>query len=279
MTVHPGTLRHARAFAMPVALIIVLLVGVVTGLMFERQASQRRLVERQLWWYQEHHARFGVQEVVDAWMTQIPSNLRLEDALGENGHAADLILPDGTVAVLFLHEAQGSLLTEFTSLSASEQELGRRLLDQLTLVEQGTPKPQNRRAVGPAQVSVNSASLDVLRAVCRALLDEGRGEMLAREIDAERAKRGSIDSPNALSEAFRRVQVSPEERAAVLRALSTRASLYYLVVELRRGRDGVPVARYGGYIPMFDRRRTGQADDQVWGRRTAFLTWDDLGVE
>ena len=77
MIARPGTTRHARAFAMPVALIIVLLVGVVTGLMFERQASQRRLIDRQLWWYQEHHARFGVQEVVDAWMTQIPSNLRI----------------------------------------------------------------------------------------------------------------------------------------------------------------------------------------------------------
>lgn len=279
MTARPGTTRHARAFAMPVALIIVLLVGVVTGLMFERQASQRRLIDRQLWWYQEHHARFGVQEVVDAWMTQIPSNLRIEDALGENGHAADLILPDGTIAVLFLQEAQGSLLADFTALNASDQELCRRMLDQLTLVEEGAPRPQNRRAVGAAQVSVNSASLDALRAVCRASLDESRGEMLAREIDAERARRGIIDSPSALSEALSRVQVSPEERAAVLRALTTRASLYYLVVELQRGRDGARLARYGGYIPMSDRRRTGQADDQVWGRRTAFLTWDDLGVE
>lgn len=279
MTARRGTTRHARAFAMPVALIIVLLVGVVTGLMFERQASQRRLIDRQLWWYQEHHARFGVQEVVDAWMTQIPSNLRIEDALGENGHAADLILPDGTIAVLFLQEAQGSLLTDFTALNASDQELCRRMLDQLTLVEEGVPRPQNRRAVGAAQVSVNSASLDALRAVCRASLDESRGEMLAREIDAERARRGIIDSPNALSEALSRVQVSPEERAAVLRALTTRASLYYLVVELQRGRDGARLARYGGYIPMSDRRRTGQADDQIWGRRTAFLTWDDLGVE
>lgn len=279
MIARPGTTRHARAFAMPVALIIVLLVGVVTGLMFERQASQRRLIDRQLWWYQEHHARFGIQEVVDAWMTQIPSNLRIEDALGENGHAADLILPDGTIAVLFLQEAQGSLLTDFTALNASDQELCQRTLDQLALVEEGAPRPQNRRAVGPAQVSVNSASLDALRAVCRASLDESRGEMLAREIDAERARRGIIDSPNALSEALSRVQVTPEERAAVLRALTTRASLYYLVVELQRGRDGARLARYGGYIPMFDRRRTGQADEQAWGRRTAFLTWDDLGVE
>ncbi len=279
MSARSRTARHARAFAMPVALIIVLLVGVVTSLMFERQASQRRLIERQLWWYQEHHARFGVQEVVDAWMTQIPSSLRVEDALGENGHAADLILPDGTVAVLFLQEAQGSLLTDLTALNASEQELCQRLLDQLALVEEGTPRPQNRRAVGPAQVSVNSASLDVLRAVCRAVLDESRGEMLAREIDAERAKRGIIDSPNTLGEAMSRVQVSPEERAAVLRALTTRASLYYLVVELQRSRDAARLARYGGYIPMSDRRRTGQADDQIWGRRTAFLTWDDLGVE
>lgn len=279
MSVRSATPLRARGFAMPVALIIVLLVGVVTSLMFERQAAQRRVIERQLWWYQEHHARFGVQEVVDAWMTQIPSNLRIEDALGENGHAADLVLPDGSVAVLFLHEGQGSLLTDLTALSASDQEFCQRLLDQLTLVEEGRAKPQNRRGVGPAQVSVNSASLDVLRAVCRAVLDESRGEMLAREIDAERAKRGILDSPNALSEAMSRVQVSPEERVVVLRALTTRASLYYLIVELQRGRDGVRLARYGGYIPMSDRRRTGQAEDQVWGRRTAFLTWDDLGVE
>ncbi|MCW5776286.1 MAG: hypothetical protein KIS87_07610 [Phycisphaeraceae bacterium] len=279
MIAQTATTRSRRAFAMPVALVVVLLVGVVTGLMFERQASQRRLIERQLWWYQEHHARFGIQEVVDAWMAQVPSNLQLEEALGEDGHAADLILSDGTVAVLTLHEGQGSLLTDHAALTASEHDACERMLEQLALIEGGRTEGRYRRSVGPASVSVNSAPPDVIRAVARATLGETRGEILAREILQERETKGAFQSPGALGQVLIRFSMSDTESMELQRMFTSRPTLYYLVVELRRGTDSRPLARYGGYIPLPDRRRTGQADDQAWGRRTAFLSWDDLGVE
>jgi hypothetical protein len=55
---------------------------------------------------------------------------------------------------------------------------------------------------------------------------------------------------------------------------TVRPTLYYATVELRRSTYGPPLARYGGYFVLGTGRPTASTS-----ARSAFLTWERLGVE
>ncbi|HZW10670.1 MAG TPA: hypothetical protein VFF69_12270 [Phycisphaerales bacterium] len=263
-----------RAFAMPMVLALVVVVGVMSAVMLERQSAQRMIVSRQLGWYQEHHARLGLQEGIEAWLRALPSGFDVGAALPADGHFLDLELRDGTRAVVFLHERQNAVLTDLAAVEDASVDAAAAIADAVALAfgEQGPP--DGLRTVGPAALSAHTASPELLQIAAAALIgDSGSASLFATSLINDRESNGGQCTPSAIGAAAAAAGVENETRALLSRMFTVRPTLYYSTVELRGAGQGPPLARYGGYFVV------GTSRGATGPSRSAFLTWEKLGVE
>lgn len=262
----------ARAFALPMVLVLVVVVGLMSAIMLERQSAQRLTVQRQLRWYSEHHARLGLQEAIEAWIKSLPSGLELGDALPASGHFLDLELPGGEVAVVTLVERQNAVLVDLAAVEKVLQDDAAAIVQACAAVFGEAGPPDGYRTVGPASLSTHTASPELLEVAAQAVTgDPGVARAFAASIVADRASNGGRSGPNAIGYAITDSSADPDLRAQLSRMFTVRPSLYYATVELRTSRTGGAQARYGGYFSVGN--RAGSSD------RTAFLTWENIGVE
>ena len=90
---------------------------------------------------------------------------------------------------------------------------------------------------------------------------------------ADREANGGIASAGAVGMAIADSGVDPDSRSVLARLFTVRPTLYYATVELRDSTVGPPLARYGGYFSIANNRDLGSTE------RSAFLSWENLGVE
>ena len=98
-----------RAFVLPLVFLLSLVVALGLTLIVERNTMKANNVSRQVRAYREHHAAKGIQESVSAWLN-LQNARTVTDALGENGHALDMVLPDRSVVKVYLKDGQGTIL-------------------------------------------------------------------------------------------------------------------------------------------------------------------------
>lgn len=268
-------LKTARAgFAMPIVLALVVVVGVMSAVMLERQAAQRMVVSRQLGWYQEHHARLGLQEGIEAWIRSLPSGFDLGAALPPDGHFLDMELRDGTDATVFLVERQNAVLTDLAAVEDVNLDGAAAVAEAVAAAFGQTGPPDGLRSVGPAALSVHTASPELLEVAASALTgDSGAGSLFATSLINDRASNGGRCTSGAIGQAASAANVDNEVRTLLSRMFTVRPTLYFATVELRDSTYGPPLARYGGYFSM------GSTRAGAGLTRSAFLTWHNLGVE
>lgn len=261
---------------MPVAIVLVLVVGVMAAIMLERQGAERLIVGRRMLWYQEHHSRLGIQESVELWLGQLPSGADLGEYLGEGGHFLDLSMSDGTKAAVFVAERQSTILGDPSAAPPELREDAQLVLDAVQARYGEAGPPGGYRYFGPPSLSSSGTPDELLLVVALAVTgDERVASALVRTLAEDREANGGRSSERAVADACESVQVEPSLRAQLIRLIVARPSLYYATVELRSSNYGPPLARYGGYFtPVIP--RTGS---DVWSTRSAFLSWENLGVE
>ncbi len=269
--------RLHRAFAMPMVLVLVVIVGIMSAVMLERQAAQRMIVQRQLGWYQEHHARLGLQEGIEAWLRSLPTNLDLAATLPADGHFLDLELQDGTEAVVSFLERQDAVLTDLAAVDNATVDAAAAVVDAVaTAFGPAGPPDDGLRTVGPPSLSVHTASAELLEIAASAVIgDAGTGKVFARALVADRENNGGRCTPSAIGTAASQAGLEAEVRASVTRMFTVRPTLFYATVELRRSSYEPPLARYGGYFVVAPIRGSNASATA----RSAFLTWERLGVE
>jgi hypothetical protein len=259
---------------MPMVLALVVVVGVMSAVMLERQTAQRLVVARQLGWYQEHHARLGLQEGIEAWLRALPNTLDIGAALPPDGHFLDLELRDGTRAVVYLLERQNAVLTDLAAVEDASVDAAAAIAEAVALAFGEKGPPDGLRTIGPAALSVHTASPELLQVAAAAVIgDSGGASLFATSLINDRESNGGRCTPSAIGLAASAAGVENETRSLLSRMFTVRPTLYYATVELRDSGQGPPLARYGGYFSV------GTGRGATGATRSAFLTWENLGVE
>lgn len=274
-------MTHRRAFALPLVLLLALIGVLSAAVMLQREGAQRLITARQVSAYRAHHLERGVREVIDAWARQTAS-LGINTMIGADGRVMDLRLADGGTLSVFMADGQGSVLTETAFLPDAERRDALAILENLRreAVESnaGNPDPAWIRAVGPARVSIASAPEPVLRAVLRTALDERRADELLQLLTDARA--GGELAPTDLTAAMTKISVEPEERATLMRLLTTTPDLWDVVIEFhapeRAWRSDGASVRYGGKMKINRPDANRPAAFEPMG---SFLTWEELPAD
>ncbi|MBO6512585.1 MAG: hypothetical protein JJ974_01295 [Phycisphaerales bacterium] len=279
--IHPRastTQSRTRGFVMPIIILLMVVVGLTISLSLRRLSAQQLVVARQVSAYYEHHSGRGLQEAIGAWLRQ-QNGRELDEVLEPNtGKAMDIILSDGSVVSISLFDAQGTMLSDLSSVGVNQiDEVGLSL--QILSRNVGTEEyMQYTRPFGPSGVSVHTAPEIVLRSIGESVA-EGKGIRFADDIKLIRDS-GERITRQMLVESATRAGVNSEQRAAILRRFSTDVQIWGVVVEVRGGRGlskGRLLARYGGITRI--RSNTGRRSASNAMEIGAFYTWKDLGID
>ncbi len=267
-----------RGFVMPMVILLMVVVGLSLSLSLRRMSTQQLVVNRQINAYFEHHSGRGLQEAIGAWLRQ-QNGRELDEVLEEGtGKAMDITLSDGSIVSIYLFDAQGSMLSDLSSVPDPQvNEVG---LSLRTLSERVGPREYERltRPFGPAAISIHTAPPVVIESIGSAIAGNA-GLRLADDLLLRR-EAGEELTRQVLVESATRSGVTSEQRTAVLRRYATDVQLWGVVVEVRGGRGmslGRLLARYGGVTLIrssSSRRSTGNAMEIG-----AFYTWKDLGID
>lgn len=268
-----------RAFVLPLVFLLSLVVALGLMLIVERNTMKANNVSRQVRAYREHHAAKGIQESVSAWLN-LQNARTVLDALGENGHALDMILPDRSVVKVYLKDGQGTIL-EPSAAGSSDYDDALAIAQRLRLLcqEAKVNYEQFVRPLGPFAVSVNDADPLVLQAVAEHLLGIDQGADLVSRVRDAIAEKGRLERQDLLSVAAD-LGLDGETRNALLAMLTTTPELWFVTVELYGGGAATAsqlTARYGGLVPLSNTGRSTSSG--AWEQPGVFLTWEDLGVE
>jgi hypothetical protein len=278
--IHPNAQHeHARSgFVMPMVILLLVVVGLSLSLSLQRLSTQQLVVTRQINAYYEHHSGRGLQEAIGAWLRQ-QNGRELDEVLEEGtGKAMDITLSDGSIVSIYLFDAQGSMLSDLSSVPEVQvNEVG---LSLRALSERVGPQQYERltRPFGPAAVSLHTAPVEVLESIGSAVAGNS-GLRLVDDLILRRDS-GEVLTRQTLVEAATRAGVTSDQRTAVLRRFATDVQLWGVMVEVRGGRGlslGRLLARYGGVTLIrssTSRRSAGNAMEIG-----AFYTWKDLGID
>ncbi len=263
---------------MPMVLLATVVVGMGVGIAMTRFAAQTKVVSRQARAYNEHHAGRGLQEAIGAWLRQ-QNGRDIGDAIDpDSGHAMDIELLDGSVVSVYLRDGQGTALADLSSVPPNQVEEAGLIIKNLSDAVSTAEFLRLTRAVGPASISINSASEEVIRAVAETV-GGSDGESFADELLRIRA-RGREITRQDITSSIGAAGLSNEQRTAALRMLSTDIGLWAVIVELRAGvgtQRGRLVSRYGGLARLrVGTTRNSTANPSELG---SFLTWRELGTD
>lgn len=273
--VHP---KARRAFALPMVVLVMVVVGMTISVALSRFSAQSKVVERQIRAYHEHHAGRGLQEAIGAWL-RMQNGRDLFDVLDPStGHAMDIELDDGSIVSVYLRDGQGTALSNLTGRTENEISDGAAVLRQLALNVSQKQYLDMTRAFGPLAISAASADELLVTNVCDAIM-EGNGSTLADGILETRQQNGRLTRVD-MTTISTNAGLSGEQRAMVQRLFATDIELWAVVVEVRAGSGamrGRLVSRYGGITRI--RLNSGRRNNSNLMELGAFLTWKDIGVE
>ncbi len=277
-----------RGFALPTVIVLLIVAGALVATLIERQSVRSLGTARELRAYQEQHAARGLQEVLNMWLRSRPS-AQLNQLVGDRGHAFDLELADGSVARVYLGDAQASVLAATAQLDTRAGFEARRIARELELVlaERGLssrdPMPGVRgaagmrvrwtRDAGPVAVSAGGAA-ETVEAAARVALDgDARRARAFAELITEAVRSGSREDAD-FNRAAADIDVTDDERNELRRLVVMRPELWGVVVEIVPRRGTRVVARYEALVAMGG---SGGAGGQA--ARGSFVRWRRVAVQ
>lgn len=242
-----------RAFIMPLVLMLTMALTLTAAFILQRQSNQSLVVRRQFGQYESHHATRGIADVIDAWMSGGGRYRSFRDRLDADGRILDITIPDGLSASsqggdilrLFVKDAQGTLLADFSGLTGQTLRDARDSLDALK-TEAPAEWTRFTRPLGPVTISLTEAPREVLSAVVQGVTGSIHdGQAFVTSVLKARDE-GPIDA-QALNQCILDADLTPELQAKLTRAVTSETTFWNLRVDVLRG--GVTlVARYEGYL-------------------------------
>lgn len=286
-----STRRRARAFALPMVMLLALVATLGIGVMLERAAQATLATQREIEVYRRHHDTLGMKEMVNRWLGSNQS--RLAERIADDGLAFRLELPAGEEVQVYFAPGQGQALTALDLLGGDRNLQARQAARLIAAMEQeavqsGTDalvaaqdpalvdmegdasrfqfSPGLSRPFGPVEVDVNTAPVEVLDTIARVAIVEGSPDSFVAELI--RARDGDeplteVDIRSAAS----RAELTDGDLATVRTMLTANATLWRVVAE-RLDRRGRLIERTGGYF------QTGLSEGgSDFNQGGGFLSW------
>jgi len=266
----------ARAFALPLVVMLTLVVVVLIAAMLGRQSTQSVTVARQAEGVRDWHFSRGVREIIDQWIKNKAAG-SIRDTLAVDGRAFDLVFEDDTRISLYLVDAQGTLPTSLTGFSADDTLEIVGALDQLRQSVSPFEYARMTRTAGPAGISIWTAAPEVLGAVCRQIAGPGSGDELARSLIELRQGKEKL-TPGDLADLATKASLSDGRRRAFSRLIATEPSLFRFVLEVRPPTGSTPAGRFTGVLMARSVQQQAGATAKPGAQsvRSAFLSWEKV---
>jgi len=178
--------RQRPAFAMLMALLVVVVTTIGVMALVQRQMTQTLSAQRLIDQYQLHHGVRGLEEVLSSWLLTL-SQLNVQQVLEADPEAMSIVLGDGTVVSIILTDGQGLARRNSLGLTSGMIAAAQAISEELEIqVNDRSRFLELTREKGPVGVSQNTAPIEVLRAVAAVVLPEGDYQALAARWDAAR---------------------------------------------------------------------------------------------
>lgn len=242
-----------RGFIMPLVLMITMALTLAAAFILQRQSTQSIIIRREVGQYESHHTTRGVADVIDAWMSGGGRYRSFRDRIDADGRILDITVPDGLSANskggdilrLFVKDAQGALLADFSGLTGQTLRDARDALDAL---KAESPSGWNRltRVIGPVTISLTEAPREVLSALVQGItgsIHDGQG-FVTSVLKAR--DEGPIDA-QVLNQCILDADLTPELQAKLTRMVTSETTFWALRVDVLRGGTAL-VGRYEGYL-------------------------------
>ncbi|UYV13560.1 MAG: hypothetical protein NCW75_04575 [Phycisphaera sp.] len=266
--------HRARAFALPLVVLLSMVATMAIAVMLERQGQQTRATVRQMRWTQDRHLERGVREIAGSWLTG--ASRRLNEIAKEGGHALDLNMEDGRTIRLDIEDAQGSVLSVFDGVSENELPFAQGAYDTIQL-RAGDQETLDRwtRTVGPAAISAVTAPEEVLAAAASPMIGDGQASAMARDIVL--AREGAADSVGTqwLRQVIAEYMTEMEDRRIMQRLLVAEPDLWRLRITVLDGRGRVG-SMYEAVVHVDGREIRQRADSGAFTPLGPFLLWRRL---
>lgn len=272
-----GAHGSRRGFTLPMAVMVLLIVGMLLVLLTQRMVDSALASKRQTDAYVFHHVSLGIQEAVEAW---VDSNGRrsLAESLGPDGTAFDLVVEGGQRVTVRFRDAQGTALGELAGLRENQAGLAAGVL--VSLAEAIGPERAGTliRSEGPIAVSVDSAPEPVLMAVVMSVTGGDRAADLVGSL--VRARETTLLTEETLTGVIDEAGLEPDQANALRQLLTATPQLWEVVAEADPLPGSVLTAkriRYGGLAQLSaqSRARTPLERTSI-DRRSRFIRWREL---
>ncbi len=263
-----------RAYALAITMIVLVVVGILTAVMLDRQSQTTLAVSRQLDQYQEHHGKKGLAEVVEAYLLML-QNVSMAGLIEEDPHLFDLELADRSIVSVRFEHAQGRALAYPNKLDTRVRDKAERVL--MHLRELVGPERLDRltRVDGPMAIDAQSADEAVIRAAARAATqDMELGDRLADELLRARADHELTRAD--VGRIATRLELSTEQRRDATELFTVLPAIWGVRVELRTPRFGNEperlVSAYEGLVQI------GTSRARRTGRGNVFLSFEPIDL-
>ncbi|MEM7623376.1 MAG: hypothetical protein AAF235_09250 [Planctomycetota bacterium] len=212
---HTSRRVAARAFVLPIVILLMLVVGLTATVMLARADVQTRDVQRMVNGYTTHHAAVGVQAAVEAWIQQLGQS-DVADQIDDDGFALAILPGDGTELRLYFFDAQGGVRDNVDGLPTAAAETLLPVIESLAASLPEPPRPGETladvapglfRRVGPWQIGLRSAPEPVVDAIAEAVAGATRARELATRI-REAQRDDDAMTPDVLARIATETEVS-----------------------------------------------------------------------
>jgi hypothetical protein len=250
-------------------MLLILMAGLTVGLLMERHGISYRAIARNIGNYKNHHRAAGIKECVLRWLSTARG--RVDQVLDDDGLAFRLDVRDEGVIEVFFEDAQGSIVSDTTSLTGRRREI---VEDMKFLLDQVPPdqRPDDLyRPVGPAELSFNMAPDMAIRALCLSVISVPDKALDAAEAIVRRRESGKA-APGDIAGILRELPIQERERREIASMLVSSPSLYKVRADTR-DTSGYLLDRSVGLYKVDDTK------SDTFAQGGAFLTWDSLTLE
>jgi hypothetical protein len=305
-TISRGKPNRRRAFALPLVILLTLIVSLAVAILMQRNSIGYLAARRQADGYIDHHAGLGMREMVSRWLTTVRG--RLNESLEDDGFAFSLELPGGDRVDVFLDDAQGAALARTDMLTGRRREIvemmnayldlmeSEGVLDeaQRTALDKGLKNKDSfamrqrthgkagepieelpmRRMYGPSEVSIKSASREVLEALASAITEPKKAIKVAdalvqRREDQTGTRELAVDE---VTRTLRELGIEDEEMHEISSMLVYAPTLFRVTAEVR-GSGGQLLEKAVGLMEVQEGR------NDPFNQNGPFLTWEAVPIE
>lgn len=263
---------HSRlpGFALPLVLLVVLTAGLTVALLMERHGVSYRSINRHVDDYRNHHRAAGIKECVLRWLDT--AHGRMDSSIDDDGLAFQMTVRGEGRIDIYMHDAQGSTLSDPSALSGRRREI----VEDVKFILDNLPEDMKQdtffRPVGPPEICLNTAPDIIVCAVCLAVIGDLEKAMQAAKAILDRKKLDDSGSPNILA-ALSDLSIEEKERREIAAMLVTKPSLYEIVAETRDNSETL-LNKSSGLYQIDDSK-----GNETFKQGGAFLTWDQVPVQ